>query len=157
MKLSHSSVLVAAACVYSVAAVNVLFFTTPDCNSNNGAAMRFLCRNLAPETCCGFDLPGYRTVEFQQLPTNQNVELRSYGSGRCSRRSADDGSRGRGTVCFNREPPYTGAGYGRFTRKRNGFEDGANKGECVRPQQMELGDGSKFDLTSLSDADYAKM
>jgi hypothetical protein len=156
MKLSVSSVLVAAACIHSVAAVNVIFFTSPDCSSGNNA-IRYFCLGLSPETCCGIDSPGHRTVEFQQVPTNQNLELRSYGGGRCSRRSAEDGSEGRGTICFKREPPYTGAGYGRFTRKRNDFEDGADKGECVRPQQMELGDGSKFNLTSLSDADYAKM
>lgn len=157
MKLSLSNVIFAAAVVHGVAAVHVVFFTSSDCNSNNGANTRYICPWLAPETCCGIDLPGHRTVEFQQVPTNQNLELRSYGGGRCARRSADDGSRGRHTICFNREPPYTGAGYGRFTRKRNGFEDGADKGECIRPQLLELGDGSQFDLTSLSDADYAKM
>lgn len=157
MKLSLSSLLVTAACVYSVAAVNVTFFTTPNCDSNSGSAIRYICIDLAPETCCGISLPGARTVEFRAVPTNQNLELRSCRGGRCLRRTADDSSRGRGIICFTREPPYTGAGYGRFTRKRNGFEGGADKGECVRPQEMQLGDGSKFNLTSLSDADYAKM
>ena len=161
MKLSLSSALVAAGCVYSAAAVNVIFMTSSDCNANSGNTIgvniRYICLNLARETCCGIDSPGHRTVEFQEVPTNQNVELRSYRGGRCSQRTADDGSRGRGTICFHREPPYTGAGYGRFTRKRNGIEDGAEKEKCVRPQQMELEDGTKFDLTSLNDADFAKM
>lgn len=96
-------------------------------------------------------------MEFQQLESNQNVELRSYRSSRCPSRSAASASRGRTTVSFVREPPYTGGGWGGFSRKGGGQVDEVEYLETVRPQLLEFEDGTQFNLTDLSDDDYYGM
>ncbi|PVH98079.1 hypothetical protein DM02DRAFT_730096 [Periconia macrospinosa] len=154
MKLSLSTVLVAAACVHSAAAVNIAFYTSGNC-----ANAYFVCVNQSRDSCCDpfIDDVRYNSMEFQQLGTSQNVQLRSYDRGGCSRRTATSASNGRRTVCFVREPPYTGGGYGGFNLKRNAVEGGGADAECIRPQELGFPDGTKFNLTSLSDVDYAKI
>lgn len=154
MKLSLALALIAATCANSVAAVRVVFYESGRCTGT----FRTVCLDLARETCCAHTRSErINCMEFQNLPTNQNVELRSYRRSRCSSRSADDGSRRRGTVSFVREPPYTGAGWGRFTSKRGVQVDEVEYLETVRPQLLEFEEGTQFNLTDLSDDDYYGM
>jgi hypothetical protein len=153
MKLSLlPTVVVAAACAHGAAALNVVFYESSTCRGT----FRTVCLGLARDTCCAHTR-GERIncMEFQGVDTSQNVELRSYNGGRCSHRSADDGSQGRGTISFVREPPYTGAGWGGFSRKRG--DDAVETLKSVRPQLLEFTEGTQFNLTSLSDDDYYEM
>lgn len=154
MKFSLAHVLAAAALANGAAALNVVFYESGRCTGT----FRTVCLSLARDTCCAHTRSErINCMEFQGIPSNQNVELRSYRRSRCSSRSADDGSKGRTTVSFVREPPYTGGGWGGFTRKRGMQVDEIEYLETVRPQLLEFEEGTQFNLTDLSDDDYYGM
>lgn len=105
MKFTLSTALTATACMDLALAANVVFYNTRNCAAGTA---KFACVFLGREQCC--DPRGsFNSVEFQALGSD-NVQLRSYNGGACSRRTAISASSGRNTVCFVREPPYTGAG-----------------------------------------------
>ncbi|KAK1561553.1 uncharacterized protein LY79DRAFT_191834 [Colletotrichum navitas] len=147
MKLSLPTVL-AAACAHGAAALHINLYTSTNCNGPF-----FMCVNWTRNTCCDPNYPSRRfvSVEFTNLDRSRDWELRVYNGGGCTRRTATDGSGGRSSVCFVREPPYTGAGWGNFNRERDveGGDDDAPVG-CRRPQELGFPDGARFNLTFLS-------
>ncbi|KAK1963443.1 hypothetical protein LY78DRAFT_683273 [Colletotrichum sublineola] len=157
MKLSLSTVLVAAACVHEAAALHINFHETINCSDNY-----FTCVNWPRNTCCDPNIARrtFRSVNFVNLDTTRNWNLRVYNGGGCTRQTASDGHNRRRNVCFRREPPYTGASWGPFTRRRDeegGVDGAAPSARCGRPQQLTFVDGTQLNLTSLNDADYAKI
>lgn len=156
MKFSLSTALIAAACIDSAAAINIAFYNTRNCASGTA---EFVCVNVARNQCCDPRGRSFNSMEFQQVSTSQNIELRSYRGGGCTTRSGTSSSRGRSTICFVREPPYTGAGYGNNVRRRDETDEGDDTAdeECMRPQELAFADGARFNLTSLSDDEYDSM
>ncbi|EFQ30381.1 uncharacterized protein GLRG_05525 [Colletotrichum graminicola M1.001] len=65
---------------------------------------------------------------------------------------------GGGSVCFVQEPPYTGASWGNFNRKRDvqGGDDEAPAG-CGRPQELGLPDGTRVSLAFDSPDDISEQ
>jgi hypothetical protein len=151
MKLSLPIVLAAVVCADTVAAINIVFYTGSNCSSSAG----FACIAQGQDRCCDSrGLGQFNSVEFQDLPSSPDWELRSHGGGACSRLTARTTIRGRNLVCFNREPPYTGAGWGGRSGRRSEVGSGTTSSECERPQELWFEDGTRFDLSSLSDAEY---
>jgi hypothetical protein len=150
MKISLPVVLAAAFCTETVAAINIVFYTGGSCSNAAGYA----CVLQGQDRCCDSSRFGtFNSMEFQDLPSSPDWELRSHGGGGCSRLTARTTIRGRSEVCFNREPPYTGGGWGGRSGRRD-VVSGDASAECDRPQELWFEDGTRFDLTSLSDAEY---
>jgi hypothetical protein len=155
MKFSLPIVIAAAACADTAAALHIEFHSTRFCNST---VLR--CVDWPRDTCCD-PRASRQSLGFINLDRSRDWELRGYDRGGCSHRSATNASLGRGSVCLDRNPPYTGAGWGNFNLNREA-QDGASLPvdlpvECGRPQEMEFIDGTRFNLTSLTDADYDMM
>ena len=116
------------------------------------------------QTCCGVPSGSFPSVGFYAVPRQWFLEYRGHEGGDCRNTKTIEANLGIEFKCL-RNGPYTGAGYGFRSRKRDTGEDMVCAGEGVekeckgyqRPDVLETADGKKFSLTDLSDDQMLEM
>lgn len=156
----------------SVSAIDVGLRSRDGCDSRGGG---FLCTNLnpnvnilsfhkprtpldhtisnvPPQNCCGIPSGSVRSVIFYAVPTGWFLELRGHEGGNCDKLKTVDTLYGGTEKCLN-SGPYTGAGYGFRSKKRE-----AQEGACsstpetcttTMPDVLFLGDGQKYNIVDM--------
>jgi hypothetical protein len=107
---------------------------------------------------------GFPSIGFYGIPREWYIETRGHESGDCRNTKTIEATTGVSFRCLT-NGPYTGAGYGFRSRRRDTGEDVACAGEeaqkeCSgyqRPDTFETGDGKKFSLAELSDAEMFEL
>ncbi|KAF4454908.1 hypothetical protein F53441_2647 [Fusarium austroafricanum] len=111
---------------------------------------KIVCLNLGADTCCGADGTGFTWIEFREIPTAWDLQLRYHRRPRCGAYDKLEPSRGRKNVQM-KGGPWGGAGYG-FNNKSSD-----HKIKCVKPSFLEFADGVQYDLSKLDDAPLNEM
>jgi len=126
--------------------VNILSFHKP------GTPLNHIISNVPPQRCCGIPSGTFGSIIFYAVPTNWFLELRGHEGGNCARTKTIDTLFGGTEKCLN-SGPYTGAGYGFRSRKRE-----AQEGACsstpetctsTMPDVLFLGDGQKYNIVDM--------
>lgn len=133
-------------CTNSNPNVNILSFHKP------GTPSKHTISNVPPQTCCGIPSGTFGSVIFYAVPTNWFLELRGHEGGNCARLKTVDTIFGGTEKCLN-SGPYSGAGYGFRSNKREAQEGpcASISGTCTptMPDMLFLGDGQKYNIVGM--------
>ncbi|KAF1975101.1 hypothetical protein BU23DRAFT_459955, partial [Bimuria novae-zelandiae CBS 107.79] len=116
-------------------------------NSNCNGGVLVSCCNMNPNKCCGVNNAAFRSVQYTAIPTNWNVQTRSYEGGNCNILRGLLGPQHSGTVCMNEADcvaRLTGGSYNFSNKKRGAF----NAEDC-RPDLLGLADGTTYVVKDL--------
>ncbi|KXJ86005.1 hypothetical protein Micbo1qcDRAFT_219857 [Microdochium bolleyi] len=139
-----------AACV---AAIDIRLYRGGGCG---GDALN--CANVSPGTCCTAvpQDPNF-SVGMHAIPTEWNIVGLGLWQERCTGSVAgQDYSRGRRDICLG-EQKYRSATYGFASKKRDESEGSSSSTVCQTPTQIIFEDGTLFDLSELSEDQYAEV
>ncbi|KAL2059975.1 hypothetical protein VTL71DRAFT_9797 [Oculimacula yallundae] len=139
-------------------------------HSCSGAA--FVCTNVNPNQCCGNDSNDHHSLAFRAKPREWNLEVRGHSNGNC-RDLTLRGQSGTGSTdtCLTFSNPnsqpigsFSGAGYSFWNRRRTTAEGLSNChtesptcGGLQRPDRLDLADGTKYNITGLTDAERLEL
>jgi len=116
------------------------------------------------KVCCGHPSGGSPTIGFYGIPREWFIEVRCHESGNCRNTKTTKATSAVTFRCLT-NGPYTGAGYGFRSRRRDTGEDLVCAGDGVqkerssyqKPDTFETGDGKKVSLNELSDAEMFEL
>ncbi|OAL57008.1 hypothetical protein IQ07DRAFT_675113 [Pyrenochaeta sp. DS3sAY3a] len=106
------------------------------------------CLNLNPNVCCALGTVG-QSISFENIPTNWNLELRAYALGTCDEANRYTWYHRPGWLATQCDTFRAGsAGYGFIgSRAARGVTDQ----ECEKPNAAGLADGTRYNLTAMSE------
>jgi hypothetical protein len=147
----HYSIIFALATVAS--AIDIEWFGQENCR--NGYGLR--CQAANPNYCCNSQRnDGWAAVQFANIPSDWDIVSDAYAADRCVGLVNEFRSEGRKFVCHGGNRHYKSAGYHFFSKKRGTYmvtrDTPAPEEECLKPNQLFLGDGTSYDIVGLTDA-----